>query len=200
MTRNHLLAQLHAYRPQSAREREHLHKTIGLLEREVSCFLRSCTDGHLTASAWVVSPDLQSVLLMHHRKLDKWLQPGGHADGDTNLAGVALREAHEESGLTSLRLLHNHIFDVDVHAIPARGDEQAHLHYDVRYLLSANPKEPLSPNRESKGFAWVSIEEAGALTAANPSILRMLDKTTKLLPADVVEKHILPTPFPEQSY
>ncbi|AHM60005.1 NUDIX hydrolase [Flammeovirgaceae bacterium 311] len=180
MTRNHLLAELRLYKPYSQREQEHLRKITSLLEREGDCFLRSRADGHFTASAWVVSPDLQQVLLMHHRKLDKWLQPGGHADGDTNLPGVALREAHEESGLTSLRLLRTEIFDVDVHPIPARGDEKEHYHYDLRYLLTANPNEKLLPNGESKGFAWVSVHEVEKLTAANPSILRMVNKTLQL--------------------
>ena len=180
MTRNHLLAELQAYRASSQREQDHLRKIISLLEREPNCFYRTCAEGHITASAWVVSPDLQRVLLMHHRKLDKWLQPGGHADGDTNLAGVALREAHEESGLTSLRLLRSDIFDVDVHPIPARGTEEAHLHYDVRYLITAHPQEALSPNGESKGFAWIPLSEVEELTTANPSILRMLNKTLQL--------------------
>lgn len=189
MTRNHLLAQLHTYRPYSQREHAHLSKIISLLEREPDCFLRSCLSGHITASAWIVSQNLQHVLLMHHRKLDKWLQPGGHADGDTNLAGVALREAHEESGLTSLRLLRQDIFDVDVHAIPERGNEPAHLHYDVRYLLTANPQEPLAPNGESKGFAWVELKRVEQLTAANPSILRMVNKTGELPVISVYEKN-----------
>lgn len=192
MTRNHLLAQLHTYQPFSQRERLHLSKIVGLLEREPNCFLRSCQEGHITASAWVVSPDLQQVLLMHHRKLDKWLQPGGHADGDTNLAGVALREAHEESGLTSLRLLRQDIFDVDVHAIPQRGNEPAHAHYDVRYLLSANPREPLLPNGESKGFAWVALRQVEQLTAANPSVLRMLNKTMALPASAAYERTVPP--------
>lgn len=180
MTRNHLLAALQMYKAFSRREQEHLQNIINLLERESECFFRTCTEGHITASAWVVTPDLQQVLLMHHRKLDKWLQPGGHADGDTNLAGVALREAHEESGLTSLRLLRTDIFDVDIHPIPARGAEPAHHHYDIRYLLTANPQESLAANGESKGFAWVSLDDVEALTAANPSILRMVHKTLQL--------------------
>lgn len=180
MTRNHLLAELYNYKPKSQREQEHLQKIINLMEREPDCFLRSCEEGHITASAWVVTPDLQKVLLMHHRKLDKWLQPGGHADGDTNLAGVAVREAHEESGLTSLRPMRPQIFDVDVHPIPARGTEKEHLHYDVRYLLTANPQEALAPNGESKGFAWIALGEVEQLTAANPSILRMLHKTMQM--------------------
>jgi 8-oxo-dGTP pyrophosphatase MutT (NUDIX family) len=177
MTRNHLLAELHTYRPASQREQAHLWKIISLLESAPNCFLRSRSEGHITSSAWIVSPDQQQVLLMHHRKLDKWLQPGGHADGDDNLPGVAMREAHEETGLTSLRLLRSEIFDVDVHPIPARGSEAEHYHYDVRYILTANPLEPLAPNSESKKVAWVPLSEIEQLTAANPSILRMLHKT-----------------------
>ncbi|CAM5250011.1 NUDIX hydrolase OS=Rhodanobacter lindaniclasticus OX=75310 GN=B1991_17415 PE=4 SV=1 [Rhodanobacter lindaniclasticus] len=96
--------------------------------------------GHFTGSALLVSSDGERVLLMHHRKLDRWLQPGGHADGDTDLPRVALREAHEETGIDGLRV-EGGIFDLDRHAIPARGDEPQHWHYDVRYVVRAGADE-----------------------------------------------------------
>ena len=79
-------------------------------------FERSHPPGHFTGSAWLVSADGTRVLLMHHRKLDRWLQPGGHADGDTDLARVALREAQEETGVADLRV-EGDIFDIDRHRI-----------------------------------------------------------------------------------
>lgn len=99
--------------------------------REPQAFLRSNLAGHFTGSAWLVSGDGQRALLMHHRKLNRWLQPGGHADGDTDLARVALREAEEESGLSEL-VVEPDIFDLDRHRIPARGEEPEHWHYDAR--------------------------------------------------------------------
>ncbi|MEO1365548.1 MAG: NUDIX domain-containing protein, partial [Acidobacteriota bacterium] len=91
-----------------------------------SAHLRSCLEGHLTASALVVDEALQSVVLLHHKKLGRWLQPGGHCDGDANLAGVAWREASEETGLDHLELVPR-IFDLDIHEIPERAGVPAHL-------------------------------------------------------------------------
>ena len=92
--------------------------------------------GHITGSAWVVDIAGNRVLLADHAKLGRWLQPGGHSDGDPDTLAVALREAREESGL-DVRALDDAIFDIDVHRIPARGDEPAHLHFDVRFLVQA---------------------------------------------------------------
>ena len=117
---------------------------IRFVEAHADCLLRSCLPGHLTGSAWIVSPDRKRTLLTHHHKLDKWLQLGGHADGETDLLAVALREAREESGLTRLRAVSAEIFDCDRHLIPARGTEPAHYHHDVRFLLEADRDEPLA--------------------------------------------------------
>src|SRR6478752_6000251 len=93
-------------------------------------FERAHPPGHFTGSAWLVSADGRRVLLTHHRKLGLWLQLGGHADGDADLARVALREAEEESGLADL-VLESGVFDIDRHRIPARGADPEHWHYDV---------------------------------------------------------------------
>jgi 8-oxo-dGTP pyrophosphatase MutT (NUDIX family) len=107
------------------------------------CLLRSCAPGHVTASAWILSPDGGSCLLTRHKKLGKWLQLGGHVDGEQRVERAALREAREESGLQSFELLAPGRellpLDLDVHPIPARGREPGHLHWDVRFLLRAAP-------------------------------------------------------------
>jgi 8-oxo-dGTP pyrophosphatase MutT (NUDIX family) len=140
--------------------------------------LRSCVPGHLTGSAWIVSPDRTRTLLTHHHKLDKWLQLGGHADGDGDLLAVALREAREESGLTRLRAVSAEIFDFDRHLIPARKGDPEHFHYDLRFMIEADPAEPLVISNESKDLAWV---EVGRVTALNPeeSMARMVRKTPR---------------------
>jgi 8-oxo-dGTP pyrophosphatase MutT (NUDIX family) len=155
------------------------------------CFERSCREGHVTGSAWILSPDLRQVLLAHHRKLDRWLQLGGHADGQSDPLEVALREAREESGLLrftpvpGVRSAHGAPtlpLDVDVHLIPARGDEPAHLHHDVRYLLIATPGQELVLSDESNELRWVER----ALLASfvdEESLLRMERKTRVLLGA-----------------
>ena len=131
--------------------------------------------GHFTGSAFVVSEDGRRTLLMHHRKLDRWLQPGGHADGERDLAAVALREAEEETGLTGL-VVDPAIFDLDRHAIPARGDEPEHWHYDVRYVVRATAGEEVVPNAESLALAWKEIREIAGRPAYDLSLRRMARK------------------------
>lgn len=152
--------------------------TIAFTEAHEDCLLRSQLSGHLTGSAWIVDTARERTLLTHHRKLDKWLQLGGHADGDPDLLAVALREAREESGLTRLRPVSTRLFDVDRHWIPERKTEPAHWHYDLRFMIEADPNEPLVVTNESKDLAWVRVAE---VTALNPeeSMARMVRKTTR---------------------
>lgn len=142
------------------------------LRSDPHVFERSHPPGHFTGSAWLVSADGARVLLMHHRKLGRWLQLGGHADGDTNLARVALREAAEESGLSGLQL-EPAIFDLDRHLIPARGDEPAHWHYDVRYVVHATTDEAFVANEESLALAWRPIAALAADPDSDASLRRM---------------------------
>ena len=120
------------------------------VEDNDDCFERSHRSGHITGSAWIVDLKREKVLLTHHHRLDKWMQLGGHADGDPDVLRVALREAREESGVEEIRALSESIFDVDVHEIPPRGDEPAHLHYDVRFLFEADSNLPLGITPESR--------------------------------------------------
>ena len=119
-------------------------ETIRFVETHEDCLLRSCGPGHLTGSAWIVDVTRTRTLLTHHRKLDKWLQLGGHADGESDLLAAALREAREESGLTRLRAVSPEIFDVDRHWIPPRKTDPGHYHYDLRFLFEADPSELLA--------------------------------------------------------
>lgn len=145
-----------------------------------SAFLASSPDvferrhppGHFTGSAWLVSADGRRVLLTHHRKLGRWLQLGGHADGDADLARVALREAEEESGLAGL-VVEGGIFDLDCHAIPARGAEPEHWHYDVRYVVRATGSEAFAVGEESLDLAWVDIATLAGDPAMDDSLRRM---------------------------
>ncbi len=135
-------------------------------------FTRAHRSGHFTASAFVVSVDGERTLLLHHAKLGRWLQPGGHADGDLALPRVALREAQEETGLEGL-IIQGDIFDLDRHAIPARGEEPAHWHWDLRYVVRCTGDETPQINSESRAFAWRRIDELGSDALIDPSIRRM---------------------------
>lgn len=136
---------------------------------------RSRLDGHLTASCWLVSADGERVLLTHHRKLGRWLQLGGHADGDLDLARAALREAEEESGLTELTVDAD-IFDLDDHRIPARGAEPEHTHWDVRYVIRCRGAEQFAISEESLALAWLPVADLVSDTGIDPSIRRMANK------------------------
>ncbi len=119
-----------------------------------------------------MSADSERVLLTHHRKLGRWLQLGGHADGDRDLARVALREAEEESGLVDLQV-EPAIFDLDRHWIPARGDEPGHWHYDVRYVVRATGSEHFAVSEESLALAWMPIDALAIDPATDVSLRRM---------------------------
>ncbi|GLQ46234.1 NUDIX hydrolase [Dyella lipolytica] len=138
-------------------------------------FDRDHATGHFTGSAWLVDPEGQHVLLTHHRKLNRWLQLGGHADGDSDLAAVALREAHEESGMTGLSV-DPAIYDVDRHWIPARNEEPGHWHYDVRYVVRAHARDAFVVSDESLDLAWVSIRALADDDATDESLRRMARK------------------------
>ncbi|MBB3228612.1 8-oxo-dGTP pyrophosphatase MutT (NUDIX family) [Luteibacter sp. Sphag1AF] len=147
---------------------------LGMLDSGVEVFRREHLAGHFTASAWLVSADGNRVLLTHHRKLGRWLQLGGHADGDVDLPRVALREGQEESGIDALRV-EQAIFDVDRHGIPARGQEPEHWHYDVRYVVHADD-EAFVVGHESLDLAWRNIDELIADASTDASLKRMAHK------------------------
>lgn len=179
-TREDLIAALAAHEPFDAHEAAMRERVLAFVRAHAECFERSLLIGHVTASAWVVDPALTSSLLTHHARLGRWLQPGGHCDGDPDVLANALREVREEAGVTRLKpLLEGRIFDVDAHGIPARGAEPAHVHYDIRFLVEADPREPLEITEESRELAWVPLDGIGALNT-DESVLRLAAKTRAL--------------------
>ncbi len=175
MDRDWLLTRLTEYKPADPEESRH-HREIMTFVTEHSQFHdRSCPQGHVTGSAWVINNSHTHALLLHHKKLNRWLQPGGHIEDDRSVLDTALREAYEESGLTKLLLASESIFDVDIHYIPARKAEAGHLHYDIRFLLMAGDESQPRVSSESRDGRWFSPEEIIALNEG-PSINRMVEK------------------------
>ncbi|MFN2425969.1 MAG: NUDIX hydrolase [Candidatus Binatia bacterium] len=176
MHRRCLLSLLETYRPLEAADDQARGRIAAFVRANTDCFQRTLLEGHVTGSAWIVNASRSRCLLTHHRKLERWLQLGGHADGQSDILDVAVREAREESGLSTLRVVSTSIFDCDVHRIPARKDEPEHWHYDVRFLLEADDAEPLVLSEESKELAWVALRNV-ALLGGDASVVRMVAKT-----------------------
>jgi 8-oxo-dGTP pyrophosphatase MutT (NUDIX family) len=177
--REPLINQLKDYAFRHPQEEEVLTSFTAFVSNEPECFKRELAQGHITGSAWVVSRDGSEVLLTHHRKLDRWLQLGGHADGDTDVLSVAFKEAEEESGLSGFTHLGAGIFDIDVHRIPERKGEPEHFHYDVRYVLRADGPTDYVVSDESHDLRWVKLDEVETLTR-EVSMMRMVAKWKSL--------------------
>lgn len=138
-------------------------------------FVRARLAGHFTGSAWLVNAAGTHLLMTHHRKLGQWLQLGGHADGERDLAAVALKEAEEESGLTGL-VVEPEIFDLDRHWIPERRDVPGHWHYDARFVVRTTGAEDFVVSEESLALAWRPIDALVAEVGVDASIVRMAEK------------------------
>jgi 8-oxo-dGTP pyrophosphatase MutT (NUDIX family) len=151
---------------------------INFVEANADCFERHLEIGHITASAFIIDPNCKKVLLIHHKKLNKWLQPGGHCDGETDTLSVALKEVSEETGLV-IENLGQEIFDLDIHTIPTHKDIPQHEHFDVRYLLIADSNIPLVQNHETNQLKWIDLDEMSEYTNEE-SMLRMKSKVVNL--------------------
>ena len=176
MHRAQFLAQLERYSERYPDESEVTSRFIEFVRTHRDCFERSLKVGHVTSSAWVLDKASQRTLLTHHKKLDRWLQLGGHIDGNPSVLESAAREAREESGIETLASVYPEIFDVDIHTIPACGDEPEHLHYDARFLFRVTKTDEFVVGEESNELAWVPIDQLDGHTQEE-SIQRMAKKT-----------------------
>lgn len=176
--RRQLLSLLDRYGPEDGRELEVAQRFREFVLAHPDCFERSLLAGHVTGSAWVVDPSRTHGLLTNHRKLGKWLQLGGHADGEGDVLSVALREVREEAGIDAIRPANPGIFDLDIHLIPRAGDVPEHLHFDVRFLVEADRRQPLRPNDESHEVRWLPLRRIEQWTREE-SVLRMVRKTCR---------------------
>lgn len=174
MNKIQLVQELQLYKTSFAEEKAFVLSFLDLLKSE-DAFQRTHLSGHITGSSWIVNADRTKVLLVHHAKLNRWLQPGGHADGDEHVLRVALREAEEETGLKKLTLLNESIYDLDIHIIPTRKDFPQHLHYDIRFLIQANETEQIVVSEESHDVKWIPLVDLEKYNNET-SILRLKQK------------------------
>ena len=173
MHRNHILESLKQYlssRFFMEEEQQHHDELIQFINDNPTCFNRE-NIGHLTGSVWLVNHEQTHVLLTHHKKLGIWLQLGGHADGDHHIPTVALKEAHEESGIENLIFVTEEIYDIDIHPIP----NKCKAHYDVRYLIKAPQGAKYIVSEESHDLAWVPLDKIEEYTTCR-SVVRMAEK------------------------
>jgi 8-oxo-dGTP pyrophosphatase MutT (NUDIX family) len=164
-----------SYKPFTLEDIQIKSNFINFLLNGDDCFLReNRLGGHITCSAWVLEESLRKVLLTHHKKLGKWLQLGGHADGEKDVLRVALKEAIEESGIEEISPYTSAILDLDIHTISENKDIPEHLHYDVRFALIAHSME-FKITKESLDLAWVDINKIDQYNVDN-SVLKIRDK------------------------
>ena len=185
MDRADLMQLLDRYRGRHPDEIGTIDRVRTLLDDDERCFFRDCFPGHITASAWIVSRESRSVLLTHHLKLERWLQLGGHADGESDVLASALREAEEESGLRDFSAIPRtgagEILDIDVHDIPARASEPLHQHHDIRFLFEVSEAQVIRhQENESKEVRWFS-GDAIETRFDEESLLRMARKASQWL-------------------
>lgn len=170
MRRVTLLEELEQYRPWNEQEERDRTELLRWLRSGEDLYTRDNSAGHLTASAWVVSPDRRRVLMAYHNIYDSWSWLGGHADGDHDLLAVALREVREESGLTAVRPVSRSIYSVEILTVDGHEKRGAyvssHLHLNVTYLLEADPAAPVrcKPDENSR-VGWFGLEEAVAASS-----------------------------------
>lgn len=157
---------------------EDISPLIDFLKDSDNPYNRSNLTGHITCSSWIVNDDLDEVFLIHHKKYDKWLQPGGHMESGEDIFEAGLREGMEETGFDDLYLLSGNIFDIDIHKIPAsdKKGEPEHYHYDIRLITGSIDQNINVDTKEVKGYKWTKLTKLKLITN-DESLSRMVDKT-----------------------
>lgn len=165
---------LESYNPRFSEEKETKRRMLDFLNNE-NAFERSNLEGHFTASSWITNKDDTKIILMNHKKLGIWIQPGGHCDGDKDTLAVAMKEANEETGIIHIVPVTGQIFDIDIHRCPEYKGVPEHLHYDVRFHLRVLSDEEGIPNDESEGLKWIP-KDPSMLGNTHRGLIRMFNK------------------------
>jgi len=168
-----------AHHPLNEIELSFKQATLAFVQHHDNFYKRTLECGHVTASAWITNPARSHALMLHHKKLDRWLQPGGHIEQDSDVLAAALREAKEETGINNMRVVSDAIFDIDIHMIPANSKEAEHQHFDIRYLFETALDTMPIVSDESNDVRWFSLEKI-AIINDDTSIQRMILKTIML--------------------
>lgn len=177
-----LLKQLQKHKPLNQPEKQHVKNTMELVAKNPNCFKRENLEGHITASGFLFNADFSKVLLTKHKKLQCWLQLGGHSDGDKNSFRVAKKETWEESGIANIKPIFKTIVDVDIQDIPFYEPKNvpAHKHYDIRFFLKTN-NENFVMSDESDDLRWFTLNEYKELAKDKPDMERIVSKWETLL-------------------
>lgn len=175
MHRDDLIQKLETYQPADPLEQQYKIQILEFIRRNSACFERTLEEGHITGSAWLLNCKGTKALLMHHAKLNIWVQPGGHCDGDSDVLRVAIREAKEESGIQQIAAVNGAIFDIDIHSFPKRNGFPKHWHFDIRFLLQAVENDEIIQSKESKALCWIE-KDARELPTKSESVVRMFRK------------------------
>lgn len=178
MHRNNLLELLCKYQPHCPLEQKSKEQTIAFVQQNPNCFERTLETGHIVASCWLINQNNTKALLTHHKKLNKWIELGGHCDGDSDVLAVALKEAQEESGIQEIKPLSYDIFDIDVHLIPQYKEVKEHYHYSIVFLLQT-AHEDIIISEESNDLRWIE-KNINALPSQEEAVMRMFNKWTTL--------------------
>ncbi len=180
MHRSNILETLSQYSSIYPGEQETVQRFREFVQAVPNCFERSHEPGHITGSAFVLSPDRSAVLLGLHAKLNRWIQLGGHADGCSSVEEVAMQEAVEESGIEKLKFYPSPLpIDLDIHRIPEHRNVKEHLHYDVRFLLHSEEKDFVCSD-ESLALKWVPLDSFTDY-CQEPAVLRAMEKIIRCL-------------------
>ena len=165
MNRQELLNQIEHYTPFNEQEEMDKQLILNWIRNNTNAFSRENTVAHMTASAWVVNQDKSKILMVYHNIYNSWSWLGGHADGETDLLSVAIREVKEEAGISNVYPVSEEIFSLESLTVDGHVKKgkyvSSHLHFNITYFLEADPEEAVSIKAdENSGVAWFSPEEA----------------------------------------